>query len=438
LAQDIDPKMKHRAGAQEMHRGRLAFPALVLNACLGIASAVRGGNATRGSLRAEPWPLLGIQSNGTAPAALPLERQHRAANPSPGEGVVRPAKVLPVEGQRSNAKAPVERQRSHAKAPRNSLDAFTLVYWSTVLLVLALAEFLAAAGCMPVSREWRSPSWIESRISSKSEAEGTQQQGSDSKPSSDEEAVGAHRVAGGMGGFGFAYQSLEEYQLPRTMYALTIVAALGQTSFQPRGVTVPGWLIVGLCVVMSMLQLLTIYLVLHDLNPHAHPVTINPGSPWIRDPWTVNLMKWLMTFFFTCFLTSDSSQCLVTCKQLIAVDSGRLSVPRAILLPVALFQNVIMLGTVFTGVSAILSMTSVPDIVYSSLAISFIAQIDDMFCEFVLNALAIKADWDVRHDQRTAWWFPTLGRAFTIFPMIWGLYQISHAFYTNIMPQHWL
>merc|ERR1711977_605143 len=122
----------------------------------------------------------------------------------------------------------------------------------------------------------------------------------------------------------------------------------------------------------GFLQVFTVFLIVHDLDPTAAPVTTHPSSPWVKRPWTVNCMKWIMVTFLTVGLTNEAFQAAQIFKASLKVSAARLTVPRLLPLFMPAFQYCVLLGVVWGGVSVILSCQATPDILFNSLAITFI------------------------------------------------------------------
>lgn len=189
--------------------------------------------------------------------------------------------------------------------------------------------------------------------------------------------------------------------LPESMWSLTLLAAVGQVKWS-GGSLVSMWLIVFICVVMGIAQILAIFLIIHDLNPEASPITTPETTPyeWVERTWTVNSLKWIMITFLSMSLTSEARQCESTLRSSILLSHGRLNT-----LPImmCLSQYVILCAVVFGGVSVILSCQGVPDILFNSMAITFVVRVDDLCCVFISKSLALQLDFEYKdaedHDR---------------------------------------
>jgi hypothetical protein len=230
-------------------------------------------------------------------------------------------------------------------------------------------------------------------------------------------------------------------ELPESMWSLVTLCALKQT--QRKGVDVPQWLAVMLVLPMACLQGCVLYLIMLTLNPDAPPVTVHPSTPWNREPWTVNWMKWLMTFVLAVFLSSDAGQCKMIMREIISGDLGRISIrSKTVAGFLCTIHFLVILCTVYVGGCAVLSLQAVPDILYSALAITFIAHVDDMAWEFMRNLLGLDANFTIVHEAGDA---SVVGhrlevflRAMSLFPVMLAVYVTGVGFYTDVMPNKFI
>jgi len=107
----------------------------------------------------------------------------------------------------------------------------------------------------------------------------------------------------------FAGSQPRATELPQNLWTLNLAAAVGQVKIgrhelRPAVVNM-------LSVFFGTLQILALFLVAHDINPSAPPVTEHPASPWIQSPWSVNCMKWIMVTFLSLFMVNESAQCRI-------------------------------------------------------------------------------------------------------------------------------
>ncbi|CAK0876721.1 unnamed protein product [Prorocentrum cordatum] len=134
---------------------------------------------------------------------------------------------------------------------------------------------------------------------------------------------------------------------------------------------------------LGALQMFTIFLLVHDIDPNADPVTEVPSSPWKRTTWSVNCMKWIQVTFMATALASEVSQAMQLFTLAVVMDAESFLVHRAFLMLMAAGQYVVTLWVLFGGVAVVLSFQAVPDILYSSMAIVFVNSIDDLMYQFV-------------------------------------------------------
>merc|ERR1719265_787142 len=110
--------------------------------------------------------------------------------------------------------------------------------------------------------------------------------------------------------------------------------------------------------------------------------------------------------------------------------------------PVAFFACCWQFGVLIfltgIGIAAVLSMQAVPDILYSSLAITFISRVDDLFWSFMHNTLAMDASFTILHEKgkqhKVPMWADVLLHGSMFLPVSLALYMLMHAWLTNEMP----
>merc|ERR1719215_795891 len=88
----------------------------------------------------------------------------------------------------------------------------------------------------------------------------------------------------------------EGEELPHNTWALILIATVGQAKFS-NGRPIPAWIVCVIAVFMGTIQMAALFLMCHDLDPTAEPLTVRPSTPY-GSVWTVNSMK--VTFLFTC------------------------------------------------------------------------------------------------------------------------------------------
>mmetsp|Transcript_3740 Transcript_3740/g.10680 ORF Transcript_3740/g.10680 Transcript_3740/m.10680 type:complete len:326 (+) Transcript_3740:461-1438(+) len=272
---------------------------------------------------------------------------------------------------------------------------------------------------------------------------------------------------------------MPETELPKNLWALNLAAAVGQVSVQGK----PLWpsVVAILSIIMGFLQSLALFLVAHDINPNAVPVTEIPSTPWVHTGWSVNTMKWIMVVFLSLFMVNEAADCRTTLEGVLVTNGTRFKIWKYFVFAVVLMQFGVVLLVVWCGVSAILSFQAVPDILYSSMAVTFIASVDESFFQLLKNLLDVEADFIIVHgasldsvrskvfqhmdknqdgvvtrEEYLEWegekdiafhelnddysptilpvWQQVALRMLTVAPFILGFGLIARAFYTNIMP----
>ncbi|CAK0908438.1 unnamed protein product [Prorocentrum cordatum] len=219
-------------------------------------------------------------------------------------------------------------------------------------------------------------------------------------------------------------------ELSQNMWNFFAVVALGKAQMPGRQPV--SCLAVGICnLLLGALQMFTIFLLVHDIDPNADPITDTPSTPWKRTTWSVNCMKWIQVAFMAAAVSSEVSQAM----QLFKV----------FLMLMAAGQYVVTLWVLFGGVAVVLSFQAVPDILYSSMAIVFVNSIDDLMYQFVESVFDIDADFRLPEspalDPSHEWlqeWLPVMSRVVAVFPLAFALFLMGESWYYNIMPNAWI
>mmetsp|Transcript_65027 Transcript_65027/g.179689 ORF Transcript_65027/g.179689 Transcript_65027/m.179689 type:complete len:393 (+) Transcript_65027:2-1180(+) len=185
--------------------------------------------------------------------------------------------------------------------------------------------------------------------------------------------------------------------LPRNLWSLILVSAVGQVKVG-KTVLDARWA-VALSMVIGLMQVVTLFLVVHDINPAATPVTVVSSASWIKSCWSVNMMKWLMVSFLSIDLSKDSSESRTLLQGIMETNRRRLQLPRSVLCSVCSLQYIIVIMVVWCGVSAVLSFQAVPDILYSSMAVTFLSRADEAVYELINQVFNIKADFVIVHGR---------------------------------------
>jgi len=247
----------------------------------------------------------------------------------------------------------------------------------------------------------------------------------------------------------------EGEELPHNTWALILIATVGQAKFS-NGRPIPAWIVCVIAVFMGTIQMAALFLMCHDLDPTAEPLTVRPSTPY-GSVWTVNSMKVIMTIFMVVALVSEAGQCQKVFCQALRVHESRLTSPRWVPLVMEVVQYLIAIAVVWAGVSVILSFQAVPDIIYSSMSIMCISNVDEMFFEcmdavlgidadFVVKEttapkryrkgtaedLALRADGDFHYDLSSSINF--VMKFLLAFPVLFGVFLFMRAWYTGFMP----
>lgn len=248
----------------------------------------------------------------------------------------------------------------------------------------------------------------------------------------------------------------EGEELPHNTWALILIASIGQAKFS-NGRPIPAWLVCVVAIFMGFIQMAALFLMCHDLDPTSEPLTVQPSTPY-GSVWSVNSMKVIMTIFMVVALVSEAGQCQKVFCQAMAVHESRLTAPRWVPMIMEVMQYLIAIAVVWAGVSVILSFQAVPDIIYSSMSIMCISNVDEMFFEcmdavlgieadFVVKEctcekvrcskgsaeeLAMRADGDFHYELAGSVNFAM--KFLLAFPVLFGVFLFLRAWYTGFMP----
>jgi len=191
---------------------------------------------------------------------------------------------------------------------------------------------------------------------------------------------------------------LQSAHLPENMWTLCLVAALGQAKMPGSGkkdeVILRASLVAAICIFMAFIQLSALFLIIHDIDPNSDPVTTVPSSPF-GSPMSVNSMKVIMTSLLAVALVSEAGQCKATFQVGLEVYGCRLRSSRWLPLAMTSMQYLVGISVVWAGCCAILSFQSVPDIIYSSMAITCISNVDEFFYGAFEEVTGLNADFHV-------------------------------------------
>jgi hypothetical protein len=309
------------------------------------------------------------------------------------------------------------------------LDWFVVIYWSVVILFTVLAD--AANNAVdqdepetPMAKQ-RTPSLV---------VDGTNKAANQDEPETSlgqsafsDSPLGRRRTAT------LWENSLGEHALAPNMWALCAITSHGKAKTR-RGKPLSPLLIYLAACGMGLLQLLTLSLVVYDIDPSASPYTIKPAAPWKETAHTVNCMKFIMVFFLGMHVFSEAADAYDNLIIGMGLTDEELLVSRCVVLFIPLYHYLVTLAVILCGVSVVLSSQDVPNILYSSMAILFITQVDELFWQFFCRTFSVNADWNVKiNDSRIAR-AQLLKRCIIMFPMMWGFAILGKAWYRDQMP----
>jgi len=297
------------------------------------------------------------------------------------------------------------------QTPVAVIDRFWLLYWGSVAAVVLLAAYLSPRG---------------KQTDNSLEADGGQavvKVREDERDEDEDEADGEE----------------EGVELPENMWALILIAALGQATIESSDKVISMWWVVVLAVFMAMIQITALFLMIHDLDPHASPYTVKPSTPF-GSAWTVNSMKVIMSIFMTIALVGEAGQVYNVVNLGMRVKAEKLGrKERLAALTMEVFQYVIGICVTWSGVAVILSFQSVPDIVYSSMSVLAISGVDEMFYSCFDAICGLNADFKIPNkdiDEKYEAPLPlrVLLRFSLAFPMLLGAFVLARAWHTGTMP----
>jgi len=222
-----------------------------------------------------------------------------------------------------------------------------------------------------------------------------------------------------------AIDSDNSVELHETIWALNLVAAAGQAKF-PNGWRVPVYLVAILSISVGVLQCAILWILVHDISPDTKPIS---------EHWTVNCMKWCMVLVISMSVCGDLEECKMIVLAIYKIDGRKLYVGRWLPAVVAVWQYCISVYVVRAGTQVILSFERSPDIVYSSLAVTFLTHIDNLAWTFLETILNLDVDFRISMgDMRPLPDFYSWAVMFCgFFPMLLGFFLTGRAYLTNEM-----
>jgi len=243
--------------------------------------------------------------------------------------------------------------------------------------------------------------------------------------------------------------------MPRNLWAFLVVVALGQAKVHRHDFPRAAAFLITM--MSSFVQLAAVSLLVYDIDPKASPWTTDPDARWKTSGMSVNYMKGVQIVFLIAALVPEVGQSLSVFQAVFLVRdrTHELRIPSAVLIAMGFLQYCITMWTLFGGVSVVLSFQNTPDIIYSSMAITFISAADDTFYLFFEQIADIDANFTVTetvesaalewppeqrrgkmrlHHKDLPYWSIMAMKTMSVFPLVWAVFLLSRAWYTNIMP----
>jgi len=233
-------------------------------------------------------------------------------------------------------------------------------------------------------------------------------------------------------------QEGEVLEMPASMYALTLLSAINQATFE-NGTRIPTLAVVVVCIPMAGVQLLILYLLLFDLDMHQDPVTRIPTPP-SSTAWTVNCMKWLMMVVLSMQSVSEVDQAKRVVEGAYRLNVERFQAWRSCALFAAVLQYFVTICLVYTGAAVILNFRNSPDIIFCTLSLTFVSNVDDIVYGFFDASFDLEIDQNVqiREDDvpfsSIPYWVIATKRFASMFPLLLGYFVFEDACTTHVMP----
>lgn len=324
-------------------------------------------------------------------------------------------------------------------ATNGFLDWFVLIYWGSIVLFLVIAELATHLnGGVPLTHTQQTEISEETSLPRTWNAAQTQSQppfgGVASAPS---RPLLLKRNTSSLLYDAYGRRPTDSSgrskDLAPNVWALNLVASRG-AALDRKGNVLSPKLVFLAGILMGFVQLLTLFLVVYDIDPAASAYTMKPSDPWKESPLTVNCMKVIMTFFLGMYVVSEAADAYDNLIIGLGVKDEELLVHRFFVLFTPCFHYLITLSVIFCGVSVVLSCQDVPNILYNSMAILFITQVDELFWGFFQRTFSIDADWSVSIRESEVSEIQLLKKCLIMFPMFWGFGLLGRSWYRGQMP----
>jgi len=358
------------------------------------------------ALRTQAAPTLSAHSLAAEPAA---ESPTKGRDPKAAHNATFPHFKMPSYNHADSLGALTD----------GYLDWFVVIYWGIVLLFLLLVDLMTHLndGVNPITHH------ASDRAVTKEDGGSPIQPETLPKSQSllSETSV---FLADGPG---------KTKDLMPNMWALNLVASHGK-ALDRNGRTLSPRVVFVAAIGMGLLQILTLFLVVYDLDPGASPYTHVPGAPWKTSPLTVNTMKVVMVFFLGMYVVSEAADSYDNYLLGLGLKAESLLVHRFFVLIIPVLHYFITLCVILAGVSVVLSCQDVPDILYSAMAILFITRVDELFWGFFERTFDIHAEWKIQLHESDIAEVQLFKKCIIMFPMLWGFCLLGRAWYRAQMP----
>lgn len=240
------------------------------------------------------------------------------------------------------------------------------------------------------------------------------------------------------------HRHLSHVNIACNAYSLVLFAAVQQaklgyfhqSSFKP----VPA---LAFCIVVSLFQITLVYLLVSGIDPHSLALAKEPAQEWMTEAHlrTVSAMKWLMTFVLVLKTTGEVEESKATMRISLEISEKRLCCSRWLPFISGMMQYVVSLMIVYAGCAAVLSFQETPDIVYSGLAVCFVADVDDLCYQYftvTMRRIICNEEIDMEDPEGDDWstsaWYHYLLRLLSFLPCLVAFYVVGRAFLTGNTP----
>lgn len=393
-----------------------------IRVCLVLALAVSrvasAGQAHKGVNQA-----LRIQAAVSKDAEMPTKEPPKTESQNKTKEVASMDDEAPLSSKMKFKMPLYSHVDSLSAATNGFLDWFVVAYWGIIVLFVVAFE---------VFDHYREHSIFSARRTSFFDKE---HDGEKATVAEEPAKLGRTRsfLAGDVAGSEDILGEEKDKTLAPNIWSLSLVASHGKAKDR-RGNILSPWVVFIAGVIMGLIQLLTLFLVVYDIDPTASPYTSKPGAPWKTSPFTVNCMKVVMVFFLGMYVVSEAADAYDNFILGLAMKGRELLIHWSCVLSIPVFHYLITLCVILAGVSVVLSCQDVPNILYNSMAILFITRVDELFWGFFERTFDIEADWNVQIQESDVVEVQLIKKCIIMFPMLWGFCLLGRAWYRDQMP----